>query len=81
MPNLVINATDFKARCLAILTDVDTNGTTVTVTRRGHAVALIGPAKKLPVKSLKGALVGKVSIADDIIDADMADLWEVARAR
>jgi prevent-host-death family protein len=76
---IVINATEFKAKCLAILDDVEGKGITVTVTKRGHPVATIGPAGATPWKSLKGALAGKVLIPDDILDADRADLWEVAR--
>jgi prevent-host-death family protein len=79
MPHLIINATDFKAKCLAILDDVDTNGTTVTVTKRGHPVATIKPARNKSWKPLKGTLAGKVKIPDDILDADRSDLWDAAR--
>lgn len=80
MSDQVINATEFKAKCLAILDDVDANGSTVTVTKRGHAVAVIGPAKAKTWKSLKGVLAGKVRIPDDILDKDRADLWNCVQA-
>jgi prevent-host-death family protein len=76
MATLVINATEFKAKCLAILDDVEATGKTVTVTKRGRPVATIGPAKTKKFKSLKGCLEGIVSIPDDVLDADLSDLWE-----
>ena len=79
MPDLIVNATEFKARCLAILDDVDTNGTTVTVTKRGLPVATIKPARHKSWKPFKGVLAGKVKIPDNILDADGSDLWDAAR--
>jgi prevent-host-death family protein len=76
MPTATISATEFKAKCLAILSDVEATGKTVTVTKRGRPVATIGPAKTKKFKSLKGCLEGIVSIPDDVLDADLSDLWE-----
>ncbi|MGD1069064.1 MAG: type II toxin-antitoxin system prevent-host-death family antitoxin [Bryobacteraceae bacterium] len=81
MPGLVVNATDFKAKCLAILDDVDTNGITVTVTKRGRPVATIRPAADRSWKPLKGTLAGKVRIPDDILEADRSDLWDAVRGK
>jgi antitoxin (DNA-binding transcriptional repressor) of toxin-antitoxin stability system len=78
MPDLIVNVTDFKARCLAILDDMDTNGTTVTVTKRGHPVATIKPVRAKCWTLLKGALAGKVKIPDDILETDRSKLWDVA---
>ena len=74
-----MSATEFKAKCSAILDDVETSGNTVTITKRGRPVATIGPAK--PFKSLKGCLEGIVSIPDDVLDADLSDLWEVMASK
>jgi prevent-host-death family protein len=80
VPDLIVNATDFKARCLAIMDDVDTNGTTVTVTKRGLPVATIKPARnKSCWKPLKGVLAGKVEIPDEILETDRSELWDAAR--
>jgi prevent-host-death family protein len=40
----VVSATEFKAKCLAILDKVEQHGAAVTVTKRGRPVAVLGPA-------------------------------------
>jgi prevent-host-death family protein len=76
MPTLTINATEFKAKCLAILNDVETTGNTVTVTKRGRPVATIGPAKIKKFKSLKGCLEGIVVFPEGLLEAETTELWE-----
>jgi prevent-host-death family protein len=62
----VIAATEFKAKCLAILDDVDDQGGTITITKRGRAVAILTPAKPQPAReSLAGAWIGKVKLPKD----------------
>jgi prevent-host-death family protein len=75
MKNRVMSATEFKAKCLAVLDEVDKNGATVTVTKRGRPVATVKRVSKRPWKSLEGSLRGKVEILGDIM-APMTDLWE-----
>jgi prevent-host-death family protein len=41
---MTITATEFKAKCLAILDEVQAGGTTVTITKRGKIVARLVPA-------------------------------------
>ena len=74
-----MSATEFKANCLALLDEVEDQGGTITVTKRGRPVATIGPVKKHPWKSPKGAWVGKVRIPASIANRDTADLWDVVR--
>ena len=71
-----MSVTEFKAKCLALLDEIDEHGGSVTVTKRGRAVATVGPAKKEPWKSLKGILAGKARITGDIVSPDTAD-WDV----
>jgi prevent-host-death family protein len=62
----VIAATEFKAKCLAILDEVDGDGGTVTITKRGRPVAVLGPAKSAPPRKLSmGAWIGKVKLPKD----------------
>lgn len=62
----VIAATEFKAKCLAILDEVDGDGGTVTITKRGRPVAVLAPAKPQPArKPLLGAWIGKVKLPKD----------------
>jgi len=69
MKHRVVSATEFKAKCSALLDEVEEGGT-ITVTRRGRAVATLGPAKKKAWKSLEGILAGKGRIVGDIIHTD-----------
>lgn len=41
---MTITATEFKAKCLAILDQVQASGETVTITKRGKVVAQLVPA-------------------------------------
>lgn len=73
-PKRFVSATEFKAKCLGILDQIEETGESLTITRRGKPVATIGPAKKERRKSLSGCLAGKVKITGDIINT--SDLWE-----
>jgi prevent-host-death family protein len=75
MAALVISATEFKAKCLAILDDVQKHGSTVTVTKRGRPVATVGPAGVKGFKSSKGVLAGKGSvISHDVLIRNRSEL-------
>jgi prevent-host-death family protein len=77
MKNRVIGATEFKAKCLALLDEVQEQGGTITVTKRGRPVATVSAAKKTVWRSPKGILAGKLEITGDIVDT--SDLWDVLR--
>jgi prevent-host-death family protein len=79
MKSRVVSATEFKAKCLALLDEIDHQGGTITVTKRGRPMATVGPVKRRPFKSSEGALSGKVQISDELLMADQSDLWEVLR--
>jgi prevent-host-death family protein len=81
MANRTVTATEFKAKCLAFLDDVDDRRDTITVTKRGRPVAVLQPVKKKPWKSPKGLFAGKIEIVGDIVNLDTSDLWEVVRER
>jgi antitoxin (DNA-binding transcriptional repressor) of toxin-antitoxin stability system len=77
MKHQVVSATEFKAKCLALLNQIAEEGGTVTVTKRGKPMATVERAKKKPFRSSEGILAGKVKIVGDIVNADSSDLWEV----
>jgi prevent-host-death family protein len=79
MKSRVISATEFKAKCLALLDEMAEEGGAITITKRGRPVAILGPPRKSQCKSLKGAWADKVSIRGDIENIDTADLWDVVR--
>ena len=45
MKSRVVSATEFKAKCLALLDEIDHQGGTVTVTKRGRPMAMVGPVR------------------------------------
>ena len=63
-----INASEFKAKCLAILDEVSSTGEIVTILKRGKPVAQLVP----PVPSKAGypqeTLRGTVEIRGDILE-------------
>jgi len=77
MPNRVVSVTEFKAKCLALLDDISERGGAITITKRGRPLATVRPARRTPWKSLEGAWVGKVTLTEDLLDADTSELWEV----
>ena len=79
MASRLVSATEFKAKCLAFLDEMERHGGSITVTRRGHPVAVLGPAKKKAWRSPKGLFAGRARIVGDIVNADTSGLWEVVR--
>lgn len=73
-----INATDFKARCLRVLDDVQTTGAEVVITKRGKPVARLAPIGRTR-GSLRGAWKGKARICGDIVHVDWSSEFEAAR--
>ena len=75
-----INASEFKAKCLAILDEVSRTGETLTILKHGKPVAQLVPplprAAGYPQTSLKGMM----EILGDIVEpAVEADDWESNR--
>jgi len=77
MPNKVVSATEFKAKCLGLIDELADHGGTITVTKRGRPVATVAPAKPKGYKSPRGSLIGKVRIVGDIVNEDTSHLWEL----
>ena len=76
MKHQVIGATEFKAKCLALLDQLQEQGGEITVTKRGKPVATVLPAKKRAWKSPKDSLKGSSIPTDNV---DLSDLWEINR--
>ena len=77
----VLSASEFKAKCLACLSDIEQHGEAITITRRGRPVAVLGPVKQPIWKSPGNSWAHKGQIVGDIVNVDTSDLWEVARPR
>ena len=76
----VVSATEFKAKCLSLLNEIEQSGAAITVTRRGHPVAVIGPVSKSAWKSPRNSWAGKARIVGDIVNTDSSNLWDVVRS-
>lgn len=73
-------ASDFKARCLAIIEEVHSGGETVLVTRRGKPLVRVLPATEGPGQPRNlGALTGEAATKGDIVHAGFGNEWESAR--
>jgi prevent-host-death family protein len=56
---MVISATEFKAKCLALIDRVNSKGESITITKRGRVVAKLVPERDLgdqPWRALRGAV-------------------------
>ncbi|MBI1786048.1 MAG: type II toxin-antitoxin system Phd/YefM family antitoxin [Acidobacteria bacterium] len=79
MRHRVVTATELKAKCLALLDEVDEKGDTITVTKRGRPVATLQPVKAKSWRSPEGAWIGKVEIVGDIVNFETSHLWDALR--
>ncbi len=48
MKHRVMNITEFRAKCLALITEVHEHGGTVTVTRRGEPIGILRGIRDTP---------------------------------
>ena len=72
MVKRTIAASEFKARCLALLDEVAKNGHEVVVTKRGKPVARVVPAE--PPRSLLGSV--EFLVPDDELIEPLFEDWE-----
>jgi prevent-host-death family protein len=79
MKSKMVSATEFKAKCLAILDQMENEGGAITITKRGRPVAILGPVRKDAWKSPKGVWANKLRIQGDLANIDTSDLWDVVR--
>jgi len=62
-----IQASEFKAKCLAILDEVAEHGEPITILKRGKPVAQLIPHTLRSHQFPQQALMGTVSVLEDII--------------
>ena len=68
---------EFKAKCIGLLKNVQKTKEPIVVTRRGEPIARVEPIVK-PKKGVRlGALKGWMEIKGDIIHSDMEKDWLV----
>lgn len=75
MTERIMSASQFKAKCLAVLDEVASTGTTVVVTKRGKAVARVVPAEAPP--SLRGSV--RILVSEEEFLAPLDEAWDAER--
>ena len=76
MQNNVIKASEFKAKCLALMDEVSQSGKEIVITKNGIPVSKLVPYQIRP-KTLFGAHEKEIVIKGDIISPVDAG-WEAA---
>lgn len=71
-----MKASEFKAKCLAVLDEVRDSGREVTVTKRGKPVAKVVPVEGPETGSLRGK--GEILVSDEEFIAPMDD-WNLEK--
>lgn len=75
-----IRASEFKAKCLAILDEVNRTGEPVTILKRGKPVARLVPPTANQGRYPQETLRGTVKFLGDIVEPVLpADVWEAER--
>ena len=75
-----IAISEFKAKCLAVLDEVQKTKHPVQITRRGKPIAEVNPPSQKARADWMGSMKGEVKILGDIISpATDLDEWEVLR--
>lgn len=77
----VVSATEFKARCLQLIAEMEKDGQPVTITRRGKAVAKVVPEAEAKKPGLLGLMKGAYRWAPgvdptDPVEPDWEANWE-----
>ncbi len=79
-----LKISEFKAKCLAVVDQVDRTGEPVTILKRGHAVARVVPAagaERYPQDSLSGSVETLGDIVSPVIPAGTWEALRVPRRR
>jgi prevent-host-death family protein len=71
-----IQASKFKAKCLALMDEVARTGETILVTKNGKPVAELRPHRPPRAKSIIGLNKGEIEILGDIVSPVATGLWK-----
>jgi prevent-host-death family protein len=74
-----IQASEFKAKCLALMDRVARTGETILVTKNGKPVAELRPHRPPRAKSLIGLHKGQIDVRGDIVSPVASRLWEAMK--
>ena len=74
-----IQASEFKAKCLALMDQVARTGETIVVTKNGKPVAELRAHRPPRARSLIGLHKGRIGIRGDIVSPGASRLWEAMK--
>jgi len=74
-----MKASEFKAKCLAVMDEVAATGEPVTITKNGKPVAQLVPSRTGRVSDPFGMMKGQTIILGDIISPVGEDEWEALK--
>lgn len=74
-----IQASKFKAKCLALMDEVARTGETIVVTKNGKPVAELRAHRPPRATSLIGLHKGRISIHGDIVSPQDAPPWDALK--
>ena len=74
-----IQASEFKAKCLALMDRVARTGETIVVTKNGKPVAELRPHRQPRARTLIGLHKGQVEVRGDIVSPIGTRLWEAMK--
>jgi prevent-host-death family protein len=74
-----IQASEFKAKCLALMDEVARTGRTIVVTKNGKPVAELRPHRPPRASSLIGLHKGQTKILGDIVSPIGTRLWKALK--
>ncbi|KTT70762.1 type II toxin-antitoxin system Phd/YefM family antitoxin [Sphingomonas endophytica] len=76
----MVGITEFKAKCIALLDEMERSGESLTITRRGKPSLMLSAREVRPVRDdVIGSLKGTVTLHGDIVgpvDPDWERKWE-----
>ena len=71
-----MQASEFKAKCLALMDEVARTGKTIVVTKNGKPVAELRAHRPPRARTLIGLHKGKIGISGDIVSPFKSKLWD-----
>lgn len=74
-----IQASEFKAKCLALMDEVARTGKTIIVTKNGRPVAELRAHRPPRAKSLIGLHKGLITIQGDIVSSHDTARWDALK--
>lgn len=70
---------EFKAKCIAVLKEVQRTREPLVITLRGKPLATVRPVESAGQAKRLGGLKGRMTIRRDLVKADTASDWEMLR--